>query len=293
MSERRGKEKSRVLGRNVTVSERKKRQEESDKLREEERQEKISRRQAAVVPPPHSHVSQPLPGINTYDDMVEDDDSSDDECDVEGDDELSFHELLFDGHPGGSSDHVSTGSTHGSTVVGPLRGKDGRFASSSDGSKPSRKKPRDETWLLTEEAPGGPRDISLIPSFGGHIAHRLWTSSLDSRKMTVFQFYARQGGVDRLRTYEFGTPGAQALVTTSGLDHLSRCMMHNVDYPLLEAFIERWQPDTNTFHMPFGEMTITLHDVAFLLKIQVDGELLAAPARGDPSFVSGIVDLLK
>ncbi|CAL1373609.1 unnamed protein product [Linum trigynum] len=118
MSERRGKEKSRVLGRNVTVSERKKRQEESDRLREEERQEKISLRQAAVVPPPHSHVSQPLPGINTYDDMVEDDDSSDDECDVEGDDELSFHELLFDGHPGGSSDHVSTGSTHGSTVVG-------------------------------------------------------------------------------------------------------------------------------------------------------------------------------
>ncbi|CAL1378671.1 unnamed protein product [Linum trigynum] len=35
--------------------------------------------------------------------MVEVDDSSDDECDVEGDDELPFHELLFDGHPGGGS----------------------------------------------------------------------------------------------------------------------------------------------------------------------------------------------
>ncbi|CAL1393975.1 unnamed protein product [Linum trigynum] len=69
-------------------------------------------------------------------------------------------------------------------------------------------------------------------------------------------------------------------------------MMHNVDFPLLKAFVERWQPDTNTFHMLFGEMTITLHDVAFLLKIRVDGELLAAPARGDPLFVSGIVDLL-
>ncbi|CAL1379813.1 unnamed protein product [Linum trigynum] len=63
MSERKGKEKLRVLGRNVTVSERKKRQEESDRLREEERQEKLSRRQAAVDPPPHSYVSQPIPGI--------------------------------------------------------------------------------------------------------------------------------------------------------------------------------------------------------------------------------------
>ncbi|CAL1379433.1 unnamed protein product [Linum trigynum] len=160
MSERRGKEKSRVFVRNVIVSERKKRQEESDRLREEKCQGKLSRRQVVVDPPPPSHVLQPILGINTYDDMVEDDDSSDDEGDVEGDDELSFHKLLFDGYLGGgssgsgagSSDHVSTGSTHGSTLVGPLRGKDGRSASSFDGSMPSRKKkPRDETWLLTKK----------------------------------------------------------------------------------------------------------------------------------------------
>ncbi|CAN0899135.1 hypothetical protein LINGRAHAP2_LOCUS20093 [Linum grandiflorum] len=30
---------------------------------------------------------------------------------------------------------------------------------------------------------------------------------------------------------------------------------------MLQAFIQRSQPDTNTFHMPFGEMTLTLHDV--------------------------------
>ncbi|CAN0912311.1 Protein MAIN-LIKE 2 [Linum grandiflorum] len=44
-----------------------------------------------------------------------------------------------------------------------------------------------------------------------------------------------------------------------------------LDTPLLQAFIERWQPDTNTFHMPFGEMTVTLHDVWYILRVLICG----------------------
>ncbi|CAN0846935.1 Protein MAINTENANCE OF MERISTEMS [Linum grandiflorum] len=39
-------------------------------------------------------------------------------------------------------------------------------------------------------------------------------------------------------------------------------------------FIERWQPDTNSFHLPFGEMTITLHDVRYILHVLTDGKCL-------------------
>ncbi|GAU30353.1 hypothetical protein TSUD_57640 [Trifolium subterraneum] len=44
-----------------------------------------------------------------------------------------------------------------------------------------------------------------------------------------------------------------------------------VDPQLLSAFTERWHPETSSFHMPFGEMTITLDDVACLLHIPVRG----------------------
>ena len=40
---------------------------------------------------------------------------------------------------------------------------------------------------------------------------------------------------------------------------------------MVSAFVERWQPETNTFHMPFGEMTITLDDVGTILGIPVTG----------------------
>ncbi|XP_021742877.1 protein MAIN-LIKE 1-like [Chenopodium quinoa] len=42
--------------------------------------------------------------------------------------------------------------------------------------------------------------------------------------------------------------------------------------PLISAFVERWHPETNSFHLPFGELTITLHDVAYILSIPITGQ---------------------
>ncbi|CAN0827444.1 Serine/threonine-protein phosphatase 7 long form homolog [Linum grandiflorum] len=58
-------------------------------------------------------------------------------------------------------------------------------------------------------------------------------------------------------------------------------MSHNLDYDLLEAFIERWQPDTNSFHLPFGEMTITLHDVRYILQVPIKGKCLRDSDQAD------------
>ncbi|CAN1222269.1 Serine/threonine-protein phosphatase 7 long form homolog [Linum grandiflorum] len=48
-------------------------------------------------------------------------------------------------------------------------------------------------------------------------------------------------------------------------------MSSNYDHALLTTFIERWQPGTNIFHMPLGEMTIMLHDVFHILEIPIEG----------------------
>ncbi|CAI0418666.1 unnamed protein product [Linum tenue] len=70
-------------------------------------------------------------------------------------------------------------------------------------------------------------------------------------------------------------------------------MMQHLDMALLSAFVERWQPDTNTFHMPFGEISILLHDVHHILRIPVDGELMGDEASQDTlkSDMGGLVRL--
>jgi hypothetical protein len=38
--------------------------------------------------------------------------------------------------------------------------------------------------------------------------------------------------------------------------------------------LERWHAKTNNFHLPVGEMTVTLYDVACLLHIPIVGRLM-------------------
>ena len=47
-----------------------------------------------------------------------------------------------------------------------------------------------------------------------------------------------------------------------------------IDWPLITCFVERWRPETHTFHVPVGEMTITLQDVAIILGLHIDGPVV-------------------
>lgn len=63
----------------------------------------------------------------------------------------------------------------------------------------------------------------------------------------------------------------QRLVEGSGLLPLLKCSYEMIDKGLISAFVERWHRDTNSFHLPIGEMTITMDDVWSLLHIPITG----------------------
>ena len=44
-----------------------------------------------------------------------------------------------------------------------------------------------------------------------------------------------------------------------------------IDWPIITSLIKRWRPETHTFHVPVGEMTITLQDVSIILGLCIHG----------------------
>ena len=47
-----------------------------------------------------------------------------------------------------------------------------------------------------------------------------------------------------------------------------------VDKSLLSCLVDRWRPETHTFHFPWGEMAPTLQDVSYLLGLPLAGEVI-------------------
>ncbi|XP_074326285.1 serine/threonine-protein phosphatase 7 long form homolog [Apium graveolens] len=54
-------------------------------------------------------------------------------------------------------------------------------------------------------------------------------------------------------------------------DGVSRLTGIQIDWSLITALIERWRPETHTFHFPIGECMISLQDVSCLLGLRIDG----------------------
>ncbi|KAK5826202.1 serine/threonine-protein phosphatase 7 long form homolog [Gossypium arboreum] len=54
---------------------------------------------------------------------------------------------------------------------------------------------------------------------------------------------------------------------------------YKLDPKLINALIERWRPETHTFHLPCGECTITLEDVQLQLRLSVDEAALTGSVQ--------------
>ena len=53
---------------------------------------------------------------------------------------------------------------------------------------------------------------------------------------------------------------------------LERSRQFPFDRSLISALVDRWRPKTHTFHMPFGEMAVTLQDVSMLTGLPISGD---------------------
>jgi hypothetical protein len=64
----------------------------------------------------------------------------------------------------------------------------------------------------------------------------------------------------------------QRYILNLGLYQLAVMPQSKIDLSLMHGLAERWRPETHTFHLPVGEMTVTLGDVSALWGLRIDGD---------------------
>ncbi len=62
-----------------------------------------------------------------------------------------------------------------------------------------------------------------------------------------------------------------------------------IDQALMCGLVERWRSETHSFHLPVGEMTVTLQDVSALWGLRIDGDPVGGVS--DHQFGSGTMGI--
>ena len=63
--------------------------------------------------------------------------------------------------------------------------------------------------------------------------------------------------------------------------HLVTRSTVNLNPSAITALVDRWRPETHTFHLRTGEMTVTLQDTAMILGLPIDGRPLCFSTSSD------------
>ena len=67
------------------------------------------------------------------------------------------------------------------------------------------------------------------------------------------------------------SPHVISHIRDAGFEGVIHCGYIKLDHALITALVERWRPETHTFHFPTGEATITLQDIEVLWSLSVQG----------------------
>ncbi|XP_042012474.1 protein MAIN-LIKE 1-like [Salvia splendens] len=123
-----------------------------------------------------------------------------------------------------------------------------------------------ETSSSSEQLLYGPEDPSLLNLQKHHISHKLMKEGTTQ----VFKVRRTESKTWDVEIHE----NVRYWLDVFGFKGVIDCEKPmKVDNELINALIERWRPETHTFHLPIGEATITLEDVQAIWGLRADGRV--------------------
>ncbi|KAI8535436.1 hypothetical protein RHMOL_Rhmol10G0173900 [Rhododendron molle] len=125
----------------------------------------------------------------------------------------------------------------------------------------------------------GPIDGSLLTFQQSHRFHSIWANDgeppVDSKTIKM------RRSQSKLKKLDPPAPPVLQLIGQAGFGGVIDLPFISLDIGLMTALLERWQPETHSFHLRTGEWTVTLQDVEVLLRLPVDGEPIIGSTNED------------
>ncbi|XP_058200873.1 serine/threonine-protein phosphatase 7 long form homolog [Rhododendron vialii] len=124
----------------------------------------------------------------------------------------------------------------------------------------------------------GPTDGSILVLQKQHHSRAVWEGYGDSKVENATLICRRND--NNLQLLERPSPRIVELIYQAGFGGILEMPFITLDRAFITALIERWRPETHTFHLRSGESTVTLQDVEIITGLAVDGR----PVTGDSRF---------
>ena len=110
----------------------------------------------------------------------------------------------------------------------------------------------------------GPIDGDVLWMQPKHVSEHVWNGEPD-RKLHIRRAVSTYQGEEQI------TKKIVHLLRQSKFYWIMKMRYLKINAALIRALIERWRPETHTFHLRCGETTITLQHVSVLLGLRTDG----------------------
>ncbi|XP_026451311.1 protein MAIN-LIKE 1-like [Papaver somniferum] len=157
---------------------------------------------------------------------------------------------------------------------------------------------KEKMVVEASDSPGQPIDPHLLCYYGDHIgdhiARVVWENSNPRKNpRSLLNIHQHQDMVKIMWPIDKEYAKVQEYVQNSGFYPLIKYGHHKIDRALINVFRERWYPETNTYHLPFGEMTPTIEDVERITGLPSKGEEVYTVYSGKTMTSQFMFDLIK
>ncbi|KAH9623734.1 hypothetical protein KSS87_012882 [Heliosperma pusillum] len=120
----------------------------------------------------------------------------------------------------------------------------------------------DESYWMSWMDPG-PDDGRILYLQSTHRSQAIWEGD-ELKPLTL------RGHMKAFKAFEV-PEAVLTYVNNAQFRGITRLCYVTLDTDLITALVERWRQETHTFHLPFGEATVTLQDVAMLFGLRISG----------------------